>query len=260
MAAAGSLGTMTKTSDPGAVPFGFESVAPEEKTRRVRGVFDSVARRYDLMNDVMSGGIHRLWKDVFVDRLRPRAGMRILDLAGGTGDIALRIARRAPDAHVTICDLTEGMVRIGRDRAFDAGAAQQIAFTVGNAEALPFPDRSVDACTIAFGLRNVTHPERALAEMRRVLVPGGRVLCLEFSTVRVPVLDRLYEAYSFNLVPWIGWAVARDKPSYQYLVESIARFPAPEELATMFWDAGFERVAWTRLSGGIAAIHQGWRL
>lgn len=249
-----------KKTDFGETDFGFEAVSPEEKTRRVQGVFDSVASRYDLMNDLMSGGLHRLWKEAFIDRLRPTSGMRVVDVAGGTGDIAFRILKRSPDARVTICDLTADMLRVGRDRAIDQTLLTGLDWTCGNAEALPFPDASMDAYTIAFGLRNVTDKPKALAEARRVLKPGGHFLCLEFSRVSVPFLDRLYDRYSFSILPWMGQLVARDRASYQYLAESIRQFPPQETLAAMLEDAGLGHVSWQNMSGGIVAMHSAWRI
>jgi len=240
--------------------FGFRKVAATDKAPLVQGVFDSVARRYDLMNDLMSGGVHRLWKAALIDWLAPRAGQHVLDVAGGTGDIALRILQRAPEARVTLADLTEAMVRVGRDRAMDAGQFGRVAFSVGNAETLAFPDRSFDAYTIAFGLRNVTRIDAALAEARRVLKPGGRFFCLEFSRVVVPGFAELYDRYSFSILPWLGEKVARDRDSYQYLVESIRRFPPQDELIERMRAVGLERCSYRNMSGGIAAIHCGWRL
>jgi demethylmenaquinone methyltransferase/2-methoxy-6-polyprenyl-1,4-benzoquinol methylase len=242
------------------VDFGFREVDAGEKAGLVRGVFERVARRYDLMNDLMSGGLHRLWRVTLLDLLKPRAGMNVLDVAGGTGDLAFRILSRAPDARVTVCDLTPAMLDVGRDRAYDRGIVGGIDWVCGDAERLPFADRSVDAYTIAFGLRNVVRREAALAEARRVLKPGGRFLCLELSRVSLPLLGRVYDAYSFNVVPRIGEFVLRDPDSYRYLVESIRRFPAQEDLAGMMRAAGLERVAWRNLSGGIVAIHEAWRL
>lgn len=250
----------TDRSPRGTADFGFATVAEEEKARLVGSVFSRVARRYDLMNDLMSGGLHRLWKDSLVDELRPRAGMHVVDLAGGTGDIAFRILRRAPGIRVTVADINTDMLTVGRDRAFDRGLVDGIEWVTADAEALPFPDRSVDACTIAFGLRNVTHRDRALAEMRRILVPGGRLLCMEFSRMAVPLLARAYDAYSFRVVPWIGQVVARDRDAYQYLVESIRKFPPQEALADMMRAVGLDRVRWRNLAGGIVAIHSAWRL
>jgi len=253
------------TPPPEAEPthFGFSTVDAGEKTGRVRQIFQRVAGRYDLMNDLMSGGIHRLWKARFLDRLAPRAGWRVLDVAGGTGDIALRIKQRAPRASVLVCDLTPEMLVVGRDRALDRGLPQTeggLRWVAGDAEALPLPDRSCDAYTIAFGLRNVARPAQALAEARRVLKPGGRFLCLEFSQVALPALARLYDLYSFSVLPWLGEAVAGDRASYRYLVESIRRFPSQAELAAMMGAAGLARVDYENLSGGIAAIHGGWRI
>ena len=246
--------------NPEAGWFGDHAVTPDDKTRMVHGVFDRVARRYDLMNDLMSVGIHRAWKANFVDQVKPRTAERILDVAGGTGDIAFRLKDRTPGADVTICDLTEAMVRTGRDRAFDRGFVQGLNVVVGNAEALPVADRSVDAYTIAFGLRNVTRIDTALTEARRVLKPGGRFFCLEFSEMVEPVLRRAYDAYSYAVIPKLGELVARDRDSYQYLVESIRRFPKQNELADRMADAGFSHTRWRNLSGGIAAIHSGWRV
>ncbi|WP_374442653.1 class I SAM-dependent methyltransferase [Stella sp.] len=240
--------------------FGYRRIPAAEKAGAVRGVFESVAGRYDLMNDLMSAGIHRLWKDRMVDRLQPRAGERVLDLAGGTGDIAFRILARAPAAEVTVVDLTPAMLAVGRDRAIDRGLVAGIAWVAGDAERLPLADRSVDAVTIAFGLRNVTRRDRALADIRRVLRPGGRFLCLEFSRVALPGLDRIYDAYSFSVLPRLGRMVAGDPDSYRYLVESIRRFPDQPTLAGEMTVAGLEQVRWTNLSGGIAALHSGWRL
>ncbi len=239
--------------------FGFREVAEGAKTGLVREVFDSVAGRYDLMNDLMSGGVHRLWKSALIDTLRPRNGMDLLDVAGGTGDIARRF-RAAGGGPVTVCDINESMLRVGRDKSIDRGLLRGIDWVVGDAEALPFPECSVGAYTIAFGLRNVTHIDRALAEARRVLRPGGRFLCLEFSHVTVPGLAALYDRYSFNVLPALGAMVAKDRDSYQYLVESIRRFPPQETLAGMMAKAGLERVTYRNLSGGIAALHSGWRL
>jgi len=244
----------------GMADFGFAEVRAEEKAGLVGGIFSRVARRYDLMNDLMSGGLHRLWKDTLVDQLRPRDGMDCVDVAGGTGDIAFRIRRRAPGARITVSDINPEMLSVGRDRAMNRGITEGIAWVAADAERLPFPDGAADAVTIAFGLRNVTNRDRALAEMRRVLRPGGRFLCMEFSRVAVPLLGQLYDRYSFKVVPWIGQIVTRDRDAYRYLVESIRRFPAQEDLAALMRTAGFERVTWRNLSGGIVAIHSGWRL
>ena len=259
------------------VSFGFRSVPASGKASLVRNVFDSVAPRYDLMNDLMSMGVHRWWKSVLVDTLDPRPGMTILDVGGGTGDIALRILERqesrpsppgeptsfggAEDAgHVVVCDVNAEMLAVGRDRAMDRGLIDRPYWACGDAEKLPFPDRCADACTIAFALRNVTRIDAALAEMRRVLKPGGRMLCLEFSRVAVPLLAEAYEAYSFKVLPLLGRMVAGDREAYQYLVESIRRFPPQEDLAGRMRAAGFDRVSWRNLSGGIVALHSGWRI
>ena len=240
--------------------FGFARVGEEAKQGLVNEVFAKVAPRYDLMNDLMSGGLHRLWKDDLVSWLSPpksAASYAILDVAGGTGDVALRALKASgPGASATICDISAEMIEEGRART--GGAA--IRFVRGNAEALPFAKSSFDAYTIAFGMRNLTHLAAALAEAFRVLKPGGRFLCLEFSAVEVPLLDRLYDAYSFNAIPVLGGLVAGDSASYRYLVESIRRFPDQEKFTVLIENAGFERVRYRNLSGGIAAIHSAWRL
>lgn len=253
---------MSKTESPGGeADFGFRRVDAADKPGLVRGVFDSVAQRYDLMNDLMSGGIHRVWKAAMIDWLAPRPGWHVLDVAGGTGDVAIGIlARTEGHARVTVCDLTPAMVEVGRDRAFDSGHVGHVAWIGGDAERLPIADRSVDAYTIAFGLRNVTHVSDALSEARRVLKPGGRFMCLEFSRVVLPVLDRLYDLYSFKVLPALGAAVTGDRAAYEYLVESIRRFPAQDELAALMTTAGFDLVKYRNLTGGIAALHSGWRL
>ena len=241
--------------------FGFEDVPPAAKAGRVRDVFERVATRYDLMNDLMSGGIHRLWKEALLDWLAPRPGTALLDLAGGTGDVALRFLRRVGgDARVTLADINESMLAVGRDRALDAGWLTEIDWVAADAMALPFPDRSFDVVTIGFGIRNVTRVDRALSEAWRVLRPGGRFLCLEFSTVVLPGLGALYDAYSFNVVPRLGRLVAGDEGSYRYLVQSIRRFPDQRAFAALMTASGFDQVRWRNLSGGIAAIHSGWRL
>lgn len=259
-------GSSGPPASPASAPFGFREVDPAEKPHLVRGVFDSVASRYDLMNDLMSGGIHRLWKRAMIDWLHPRPGQHVIDVAGGTGDIAFRILDRTrdetgtPRARVSVVDLTPAMVAVGRDRAIDRGILTGIDWIAGDAEALPIADGTADSYTIAFGLRNVTHIDRALAEARRVLKPGGRFLCLEFSRVVIPLLDRIYDAYSFNVLPTLGALVARDRESYQYLVESIRRFPDQDRLAGMIAEAGFGVVRYRNLTGGIAALHSGWRI
>lgn len=241
--------------------FGFRDVAEDEKAGLVHGVFTSVASRYDLMNDVMSMGVHRLWKDAMMDWLAPRRGMRLLDVAGGTGDISFRFLRRVKgQGHATVCDMTESMLVEGRKRAAAAEMADRLDWVCGDAMALPFADRSFDAYTIAFGIRNVTRVEDALREAHRVLKPGGRFLCLEFSQLPVEGLQKLYDLYSFNVIPRMGQAIAGDRDSYQYLVESIRKFPDQERFAGMIRDAGFGRVSYRNLSFGIAALHSGWRI
>ncbi|MCA3248606.1 MAG: bifunctional demethylmenaquinone methyltransferase/2-methoxy-6-polyprenyl-1,4-benzoquinol methylase UbiE [Azospirillum sp.] len=233
--------------------FGFREVPVAEKAKRVRAVFDSVAARYDLMNDLMSAGVHRLWKRAFVHEAAPRAGEAFLDLAGGTGDIAFALDDAR--ARVRVCDINEAMLRQGRARAM----LRKLDWVTGDAMALPFAPATFDAATIAFGLRNVTDPDAALREIRRVLKPGGRFLCLEFSHVALPLLDKLYDVYSFSVLPRLGAWVAGDADSYRYLAESIRRFPPQAELARRMTQAGFARVRWRNLSGGIVAIHSGWR-
>lgn len=239
--------------------FGFRDVDPAEKPGLVRGVFSSVARRYDVMNDLMSGGVHRLWKDALIDRVRPRAGMHLLDVAGGTGDIARRFLAHG-GARVTVIDLTEDMVRVGRDRAIDEGWLAGIDWVVGDAQRLPIPDAAVDAYTIAFGLRNVADIDAALGEAARVLKPGGQFLCLEFSHVALPGLAALYDRYSFEVLPRLGQLVAGDADSYRYLAESIRRFPGRAALAARMAARGLVNPRWSDLSGGIAAIHSGWKI
>lgn len=254
------------SSNEGTASFGFREVPSEEKSSLVRGVFESVADRYDLMNDLMSGGIHRLWKSAMIDWLRPRIGQHFIDVAGGTGDIAFRISkslgpgRSVSGSRIVVCDLTPAMLEVGRDRAIDRGILSGIEWVNGDAERLPFADRSFDAYTVAFGFRNLTHLDQALAEARRVLRPGGRLLCLEFSHVAVPVLDRLYDLYSFQVLPLLGQIVTHDRPAYQYLVESIRRFPRQDELAQRIGAVGFDRVTFRNLTGGIAALHSAWRI
>jgi demethylmenaquinone methyltransferase / 2-methoxy-6-polyprenyl-1,4-benzoquinol methylase len=244
--------------------FGNESVPLEDKQGRVNDVFHSVSRRYDLMNDLMSGGLHRAWKDVLVSAVNPPKSERnfaVLDLAGGTGDIAIRILRAGgAGTRVTVCDINDDMLDVGRDRAAERSFAGSVTFEQGNAEDLAYADRSFDCVTIAFGIRNVPRTERALAEAYRVLKTGGRFLCLEFSAVDVPGFDALYELYSFQVIPRIGGMVTGNREAYQYLVESIRKFPRPRPFARMIEGAGFRRVSFTMMTGGMVALHSGWRL
>lgn len=243
------------------VPFGYRDVAAEEKASLVRGVFDSVATRYDLMNDLMSGGIHRLWKQAMLDLLRPRKGWTLVDLAGGTGDISFGFLDRVKkEGRAIVCDLTPAMVAVGRDRALDRGLLGGVEWIAGDAQSIPLAAGVADAVTMAFGLRNVTDIDAVLREARRVLRPGGRFVVLEFSRCVVPGLDRLYDLYSFQVLPRLGQIVAGDAESYRYLVESIRRFPPQDELVERFARAGFARPAYRNLSGGIAALHWGWRV
>lgn len=240
--------------------FGFRTVPEAAKAGLVRGVFTSVATRYDVMNDLMSGGVHRLWKDAMMDWLAPRGGRRLVDVAGGTGDIAFRFLRRAPGASAVVCDLTEAMLAEGRRRAEAAQLSDRLDWVAGDAMALPFPDASFDAFTISFGIRNVTRPAAALAEAFRVLRPGGRLMVLEFSRVAPAALAWAYDRYSFNVIPGLGRIVTGDRESYQYLVESIRRFPDQETFAAMIGAAGFGQVRYRNLSFGVAALHSGWKL
>jgi demethylmenaquinone methyltransferase / 2-methoxy-6-polyprenyl-1,4-benzoquinol methylase len=244
--------------------FGYRDVPLGDKQTLVNEVFHSVAQRYDLMNDLMSAGLHRLWKDIMVNSLNPPrldAPFALLDVAGGTGDIAFRAAKAAGQGfRGTVVDINLDMLQVGRQRAATQHLDDRVAFVEGNAESLSFPDRAFDGYTIAFGIRNVPRIDLALNEAFRVLRPGGRFLCLEFSTVDVPGLDRLYELFSFNVIPPLGRAVTGDAESYRYLVESIRKFPKPSAFADMIRAAGFSRVNWQVLSGGIVALHSGWRL
>ncbi|MEQ1790199.1 MAG: bifunctional demethylmenaquinone methyltransferase/2-methoxy-6-polyprenyl-1,4-benzoquinol methylase UbiE [Rickettsiales bacterium] len=239
--------------------FGYKTVDENDKSTLVRGVFDSVAARYDLMNDLMSAGLHRVWKNEMVNWLSPKDGMQILDVAGGTGDIAFRIKEKA-DCHVTICDINQQMLNEGKNRACDRNLRDGLDWVCGDAEALPLPDASVNAYTIAFGIRNVTHIDQALAEAHRVLRIGGRFLCLEFSHLQHLLLQKLYDRYSFAAIPKIGKLVTGDSESYQYLVESIRRFPKQEEFAKMMREAGFANVQYRNLSQGVVAIHSGRKI
>jgi len=243
--------------------YGFRKVGAGEKQPLVNDVFHKVANRYDLMNDLMSAGLHRLWKDAMVAWLNPpkRPGWKVLDVAGGTGDIAFRIVEASHrQAHATVLDINGSMLAVGRDRAEKLGLAENTDFVEANAETLPFADDTFDAYTIAFGIRNVPRIEVALAEAYRVLKRGGRFLCLEFSEVEMPLLDKAYEAWSFNAIPRIGKAVTGDGEPYSYLVESIRKFPNQQNFAAMISRAGFNRVTFRNYSGGIAALHSGWKL
>jgi demethylmenaquinone methyltransferase/2-methoxy-6-polyprenyl-1,4-benzoquinol methylase len=252
---------MTTSKNKEAEWFGYRKVDAGAKHRLVERVFDNVAGRYDLMNDLMSGGIHRIWKHKFVSLMHPRASKVLLDVAGGTGDIAFRYrARAGEDAKITVCDINKEMLKVGRSRAIDRGYLGGIDWVEGNAEDLPFGDDAYDLYSIAFGLRNVPKIDDALEEAFRVLKPGGQFFCLEFSHVRNDALRKLYDEYSFRVIPKIGEVVAQDRDSYQYLVESIRQFPKQAELAKRMEKAGFEKVRVIDLSGGIAAIHVGLKL
>jgi len=257
--------TMTEVPPNAAeTSFGYRSVPEEERQTLVNRVFSAVAERYDLMNDLMTGGLHRLWKDDFIAALNPPRGdkpYRLLDVAGGTGDVAIRYARASgPNATAVLCDISPEMIEVGRRRVHAAGLEDRITFAQGNAEALAFPDRAFDAYTIAFGIRNVTRIDKALSEAFRVLKTGGRFLCLEFSRVEVPILDRIYDFHSFEVIPRLGAIAAGDAEPYRYLVESIRKFPSQGRFSEMIRAAGFERVSYRNLTGGIAAIHSGWKL
>ena len=244
--------------------FGFRDVPLSDKQGLVDGVFDDVAARYDLMNDLMSGGLHRIWKDALITALDPPRDARpfaLLDIAGGTGDISFRAVKRGGlGMHATVADINAEMLAVGKERALKQGHDAAVSFTRGNAEALPFADRSFDACTVAFGIRNVPRLDVGLREAFRILRPGGRFLCLEFSPAVIPGLDKVYDAYSFNVIPWLGKAVTGNADAYRYLVESIRRFPKPQAFADMIGAAGFRRVSWRPMSGGIVALHSAWRL
>jgi demethylmenaquinone methyltransferase/2-methoxy-6-polyprenyl-1,4-benzoquinol methylase len=240
--------------------FGFQTVAEDQKAGMVHGVFTRVASRYDIMNDLMSGGVHRLWKDAMMDWLAPRPGQRLLDVAGGTGDIAFRFLKRAPTATATVLDMTESMLVEGRKRAEADRLADRLDWVVGDAMALPFAAGSFDVYTISFGIRNVTRIEDALSEAFRVLRPGGRLMVLEFSRIPNEGLQWVYDRYSFNVIPAMGQVVAGDRDSYQYLVESIRKFPDQESFAAMIRKAGFGQVKYRNLTMGVAALHSGWKI
>ncbi|MCF8487133.1 MAG: bifunctional demethylmenaquinone methyltransferase/2-methoxy-6-polyprenyl-1,4-benzoquinol methylase UbiE [Rhodobacteraceae bacterium] len=240
--------------------FGYQTVPEGDKAGMVHGVFTRVASKYDIMNDLMSGGLHRLWKDGMMDWLAPRPGQRLLDVAGGTGDVAFRFLNRAPSATAVVCDMTESMLIAGRQRAEADHMADRLDWVVGDAMALPFESNSFDVYTISFGIRNVTRIADALSEAYRVLRPGGRLMVLEFSQIPNDLLQKAYDLYSFNVIPVMGQIVAGDRDSYQYLVESIRKFPDQEAFATMIRKAGFEQVKYRNLTMGVAALHSGWKI
>lgn len=240
--------------------FGAQQVPEDEKAGMVRNLFSDVANKYDIMNDVMSVGIHRIWKEAMMDWLAPRAGQRLLDVAGGTGDVSFKFLKRAGYGHATVCDLTEGMLIEGRKRAEAEKLADSLEWVVGDAMALPFEDKSFDVYTISFGIRNVTRPQEALNEAYRVLKPGGRLMVLEFSQLPNPMMQKAYDLYSFNVIPRMGQVIANDRDSYQYLVESIRNFPDQETFLGMVREAGFEQAKYRNLTMGIACLHSGWKL
>lgn len=250
---------MTDSSE-NTTHFGFQTVREEDKAGRVQGVFTSVASKYDIMNDVMSVGIHRIWKDAMMDWLAPRPGQKLLDVAGGTGDISFRFLKRAGHGHSTVCDITESMLIEGRKRAEAESMADSLDWVVGDAMKLPFADNTFDVYTISFGIRNVTRPQEALNEAYRVLRPGGRLMVLEFNQIPNPMLQKAYDLYSFNVIPRMGQAIAGDRDSYQYLVESIRKFPDQETFLSMVKTAGFGNAKYRNLSMGIACLHSGWKL
>ena len=240
--------------------FGFETILEKDKSEKVQGVFSSVASKYDVMNDVMSLGIHRAWKDAMMDWLAPIRGQALLDVAGGTGDISFRFLKRASGANATVLDLTESMLEEGRKRAENVGISGQLKWVVGDAMALPFEDDSFDVYTISFGIRNVTDPQKALSEAYRVLKPGGRIMVLEFSHIPNDLLQWFYDKYSFNVIPRLGQIIASDRSSYQYLVESIRKFPKQESFMKLVNAAGFEKTKFRNLTMGVACLHSGWKI
>jgi demethylmenaquinone methyltransferase/2-methoxy-6-polyprenyl-1,4-benzoquinol methylase len=252
---------MSEKSKDETTHFGYEDVPLEEKEHRVRSVFDSVADKYDVMNDLMSLGVHRIWKKFTIDQTDLQPGQRALDVAGGTGDLAIAMAKRVgPKGHVVLSDINEAMLANGRRRLVDAGIIENVSFEVADAEDLPFEDNAFHCVTIAFGLRNVTNKDRALRSMYRVLKPGGQLLVLEFSKPTAPGLSPIYDAYSFKVLPLLGKLIARDEDSYRYLAESIRMHPGQEELLQMMKDAGFENARYHNLTGGIVALHRGYKL
>ena len=240
--------------------FGFQTVPESEKANKVQNVFTSVAGKYDIMNDIMSAGIHRIWKESMMNWLSPRSGQKLLDVAGGTGDISLKFLERAGSGHATVLDLTEKMLAVGKTRAKDSAVQECLDWVVGDAMALPFQDNLFDVYTISFGIRNVTHPYRALTEAHRVLRPGGRLMVLEFSQIPVPLVQKAYDLYSFKIIPELGKLITGDRESYQYLVESIRNFPDQENFLKLLNEARFENTSYRNLSLGIAAIHSGWKI
>ena len=250
---------MTNNSDD-TTHFGFQTVPEADKAGMVHGVFTRVASKYDVMNDLMSGGVHRLWKDAMMDWLAPRPGQRLLDVAGGTGDVAFRFLKRAPGASAVVCDMTEQMLIEGRKRADADSLAERLDWVVGDAMALPFASDSFDVYTISFGIRNVTRIADALSEAYRVLRPGGRLMVLEFSRIPNDLMQKAYDLYSFNVIPVMGQMVTGDRDSYQYLVESIRKFPEQEAFAGMIRQAGFGQVKYRNMTMGVAALHSGWKL
>ena len=240
--------------------FGFETVPEAEKAGKVQNVFTSVASKYDIMNDIMSVGIHRIWKEAMMDWLAPRPGQRLLDVAGGTGDISFKFLKRAGSGHATVLDITENMLIEGRKRAETDQILHSLDWIVGDAMSLPFADNSFDVYTISFGIRNVTQPQEALNEAFRILRPGGRLMVLEFSQIPVPLAQKAYDLYSFNVIPTMGKLITNDRSSYQYLVESIRKFPDQETFLSMVQHAGFKNTSYRNLSLGIAALHSGWKV
>ncbi len=240
--------------------FGFETVPEAEKAKKVQGVFTSVASKYDIMNDVMSLGVHRIWKEAMMDWLAPRPSQKLLDVAGGTGDISFKFLKRAGSGHATVLDITENMLIEGRKRAEANQVLDSLNWVVGDAMALPFADNSFDVYTISFGIRNVTRPQEALNEAFRVLRPGGRLMVLEFSQIPVPLAQKAYDFYSFNVIPRMGKLIANDRDSYQYLIELIRKFPNQETFLSMVRQAGFENANYRNLSLGISALHSGWKI
>ena len=240
--------------------FGFETVPEAQKAGKVQNIFNSVASKYDIMNDVMSMGIHRIWKEAMMDWLAPKAGQKLIDVAGGTGDVSFKFLKRSGSGHATVLDITENMLIEGRKRAEADQMLDNLDWLVGDAMCLPFADNSFDVYTISFGIRNVTQPQEALNEAFRVLQPGGRLMVLEFSQIPVPLIQKAYDLYSFKVIPTMGKLIANDRSSYQYLVESIRKFPDQETFLSMLQNAGFENTCYRNLSLGIAALHSGWKI